>query len=218
MRKIKNRHRILLVALCIMFVLGLACPAFAAEVTPFPGHIYAGSITLMEDSFQLDEGKYFSYPFKPAGLEPAEADSCIVKYGSVVRRLTWAVYSGEAIDQSFFVGNPRLIDPTLPDNGEMFVLAISVATPKESYFACSPVFYVQYLEGTADTGFQVHFLAPQVALNIPSLMENVTSVAGSALGMVGDVAQTVSKNAILYLPIVIGLCGIGIALFRRLKQ
>lgn len=55
-------------------------------------------------------------------------------------------------------------------------------------------------------------------MTVTSLMTDVTSVFTSAIGMVGTVAETVVANPILYLPIVIGLCGIGIAFFNRLKQ
>lgn len=57
-----------------------------------------------------------------------------------------------------------------------------------------------------------------VAMTVESLMTDVTSVFTSAIGMVGTVAETVVANPILYLPIVIGLCGIGVAFFNRLKQ
>lgn len=57
-----------------------------------------------------------------------------------------------------------------------------------------------------------------VAMTVESLMTDVTSVFTSAIGMVGKVAETVVANPILYLPIVIGLCGIGVAFFNRLKQ
>lgn len=55
-------------------------------------------------------------------------------------------------------------------------------------------------------------------MTISSLMTDVTSVFTSAISMVGKVAETVVANPILYLPIVIGLCGIGVAFFNRLKQ
>lgn len=53
---------------------------------------------------------------------------------------------------------------------------------------------------------------------IETLMNDVASVFESAIDMVGTVAQTVVSNPILYLPIIIGLCGIGVAFFNRLKQ
>lgn len=56
------------------------------------------------------------------------------------------------------------------------------------------------------------------AMTVASLMSDVQSVFTSAIGMVGTVAETVTSNPILYLPIVIGLCGIGVAFFNRLKQ
>lgn len=56
------------------------------------------------------------------------------------------------------------------------------------------------------------------AMTVASLMSDVQSVFTSAIGMVGTVAETVVGNPILYLPIVIGLCGIGVAFFNRLKQ
>lgn len=55
-------------------------------------------------------------------------------------------------------------------------------------------------------------------MTVESLMTDVTSVFTSAIAMVGEVAETVVSNPILYLPIVIGLCGIGVAFFNRLKQ
>ena len=56
------------------------------------------------------------------------------------------------------------------------------------------------------------------AMTVASLMSDVQAVFTSSIGMVGTVAETVVGNPILYLPIVIGLCGIGVAFFNRLKQ
>ena len=55
-------------------------------------------------------------------------------------------------------------------------------------------------------------------MTVASLMSDVQAVFTSAIGMVSTVAETVTSNPILYLPIVIGLCGIGVAFFNRLKQ
>lgn len=55
-------------------------------------------------------------------------------------------------------------------------------------------------------------------MTVASLMTDVTTVFQKAIEMVGTVAETVASNPILYLPIVIGLCGIGVAFFNRLKQ
>lgn len=55
-------------------------------------------------------------------------------------------------------------------------------------------------------------------MTIASLMADVGDVFEAAIGMVGTVAETVTSNPILYLPIIIGLCGIGVAFFNRLKQ
>lgn len=56
----------------------------------------------------------------------------------------------------------------------------------------------------------------------PSFVENVTTdvstVFSGALGMVKKVAEVFTSNPILYLPIVIGLCGIGVAFYKRLRQ
>lgn len=53
---------------------------------------------------------------------------------------------------------------------------------------------------------------------IAGLMSDVGDVFESVIGMVGTVATTVVSHPILYLPITIGLCGIGVAMFNRLKQ
>lgn len=55
-------------------------------------------------------------------------------------------------------------------------------------------------------------------MTVSSLMADVATVFEKAIEMVGTVAETVVANPILYLPIVIGLCGIGVAFFNRLKQ
>lgn len=55
-------------------------------------------------------------------------------------------------------------------------------------------------------------------MTVSSLMADVSTVFSKAIEMVGTVAETVVSNPILYLPIVIGLCGIGVAFFNRLKQ
>ena len=49
-------------------------------------------------------------------------------------------------------------------------------------------------------------------------MSDVNTVFTKGMGMVGSVVETVVSYPILYLSIVIGLCGIGVALFNCLKQ
>lgn len=56
------------------------------------------------------------------------------------------------------------------------------------------------------------------SFTIGTLMSDVSDVFESAIGMVGTVATTVVSHPILYLPIIIGLCGIGVAFFNSLKQ
>lgn len=56
------------------------------------------------------------------------------------------------------------------------------------------------------------------AFTFVTLMENVGTVFEAGIGMVGTVAQTVVTNPILLAPIVIGLAGIGIGFFNRLKH
>ena len=56
------------------------------------------------------------------------------------------------------------------------------------------------------------------AMTVTSLMADVSTVFAKAIEMVGTVATTVVSHPILYLPIVIGLCGIGVAFFNRMKQ
>ena len=56
------------------------------------------------------------------------------------------------------------------------------------------------------------------AFTFATLMENVSSVFEAGIGMVGTVAETVVTNPILLAPIVIGLAGIGIGFFNRLKH
>ena len=51
-----------------------------------------------------------------------------------------------------------------------------------------------------------------------SLMTEVGTVFTKAIEMVGTVAETVTSTPILLLPVIIGLCGIGIGFFNRLKQ
>ena len=53
---------------------------------------------------------------------------------------------------------------------------------------------------------------------ITSLMTDVATVASKALEMVGTVATTVVSNPILYLPVIVGLSGIGIGFFNRLRH
>ena len=53
---------------------------------------------------------------------------------------------------------------------------------------------------------------------VATLMGDVSTVFAKAIEMVSTVAETVVSNPILYLPIIVGLCGIGIGFFNRLKQ
>lgn len=50
------------------------------------------------------------------------------------------------------------------------------------------------------------------------IIDDVSTVFDAFIGMVGTVADVFTSYPILYLPIVIGLCGIGIAFYRRFKQ
>lgn len=55
-------------------------------------------------------------------------------------------------------------------------------------------------------------------VTIGSIMESVGEVFEAAIGMVGTVASTVVSHPILFLGTIIGLCGIGVAFFNRLKR
>jgi hypothetical protein len=99
-----------------------------------------------------------------------------------------------------------------------FFLLIDTYCPSDSRLYIGPPILGPLYHGDKTS---IH-VAVSVAYNEPmttgSLMDDTTTVFGSAISMVGTVVKTVSSNPILYLPIAIGLCGIGVGLFRRLKQ
>ena len=215
-RKTRCR-RFLAVALCVLFVTCLACPAFAAgELYPMPGYVFAVSHTFPESSFVQDGNNYKVPAFTPS-YKLEHDNSCVVTFCGQSIRLAWSGYSSEVYEMLYCIGNTSLIDASMPDTGHGFFLALYPGHKDQCFFVCTADFYRDYIEGTGDAGFTISFSVPE-RLTVPSLMDNIKSVFTSSLGMVGTAASTVAKQPILYLPIVIGLCGIGIAFYRRLKQ
>ena len=55
-------------------------------------------------------------------------------------------------------------------------------------------------------------------MTMSALMKDVNTIFTYALDMVDNVADKIVESPILLLPVIIGLCGIGIGFFNRLKQ
>lgn len=111
-----------------------------------------------------------------------------------------------ADSDSLYYGNIALADASATDTGEDFLLVLSLTD--------SAIFLLLPYE--ADS--VIVSIQPCESLTVATLMDDVGSVFTSGIAMVVKVVEAVTINPILYLPIVIGLCGIGIAFFKRMKQ
>jgi hypothetical protein len=198
----------------------MATPAFAAgNVVNTDGFIFVGTQTLYEENFTYD-GTYYSCNFYPDGFKAnQDGDTCVVTIGSETFTSHFLGYRGSADDLTklgYLVGNPALLGEGHEDNGEPFVFLLNSTDKNKCLFVCTSEIYAEQVSGTGSVGISIVLSAP--VRYVPTIMEQVTSVFNSGIGMVGSVAGVVVGNPILFLPIVIGLCGIGVAFFNRLKQ
>lgn len=208
-------RRIFIIAVCAVVVLCMACPAFAAGTSSAADdYIFIGSQTFYEMSFTAS-GDTYSVTFKPDGMTKQEGDTCAVSFGELTYELSWWNYSGDLCSLASCIGNPALIDAGA-DNGLEFVFVLNYDDKNQCLFTCVSSFYNAYIYGTGDSGFTLSFSVPKS--EFAPLMDDVSTVFTASIGMVGRVAEVFTSYPILYLPIVIGLCGIGVAFFNRIKQ
>ena len=216
MKRRKSLLRSLVVSMCCVLVMGMACPAFAADdPNPIDG-VFVGNQTLFESAFTFADGKYTA-EFQSDGFKiTKEGSECYVTFGSETVVLHWWLYSGDLYTRAYCIGNPFLLDGELNDSGDAFVLCLNPSDSSKCLFVCTPSFYADNISGTIDRGFLMSFSVSKSLA--ASLLDDTSTVFGSAIGMVGTVANTFASYPILYLPIVIGLCGIGVAFFKRMRQ
>lgn len=216
MKRRKPLLRCMVVAVCCVLIMSMACPAFAVtQYSPVNG-IFVGDQTLYESDFALVNGKY-SVTFQSDGLKSTKDGlDCYVTFGGETIVLQWYAYSGELYSFAFVIGNPAMLEAGLADNGHPFVFVLDRNDSSNCLFACTPEFYAENISGTLDRGFCISFSLPERLA--ASLMNDTATVFGSAISMVGSVASTFASYPILYLPIVIGLCGIGVAFYKRMRQ
>lgn len=214
-------RRIALIALCVVFVLCLACPVMAAgPPVPVDGYIYAGSHTFLESQFVADGDFWKVSSFTPSGFSKELVDTCAVSFGGDYVTLEWWSYDTDELVRLYCIGNPHFLDSALVDNGEKFLFAMNSRNKSQSFFVCNDDFYSDYVEFSGDSGFTISFAVPDATENfsLKGLMGSIGDIFSPALRMAGEVANTVISKPILYLPIIIGLCGIGVAFYRRLRQ
>ena len=218
---------------CIVSIVCLACPAFAAEdPAPLDGFIYVGSFSFASSDFSLSNGVYSSSGFSASGLSRQDADVCAVSFADQLITLDWYSFTAPDGVEMAGIGNLALYDAQFSDNGYGFGLVLCKTDKSRNTLTCTSGFYDEYVSSSGSNYFTISFAVPEVMPDpddptSPSppdkgitkgLFSDVTSVFNSAMNMVGSIATTVISHPILYLPIVIGLCGIGVAFFNRLKQ
>ena len=230
MKKHKLIGRMFLLLSCLVLVVCSALPAFAAESpTPLDGYIYVGSFSFSNSDFTLDNEVYSTAGFSASGLSRQEADVCAVSFCGEVLNLDWFSFTSPDGAELAGIGNLHLYDPDLTDNGYGFSIVLCKSDKTRNTFSCTSGFYDEYVCSTDDTPFNISFAVPEptddpVAPDVPhkhftkSILSDVSTIFNSAINMVGTVATTVVSHPILYLPIIVGLCGIGVAFFNRLKQ
>ena len=212
-------RRFFIAFICIALVFALTVPAFAAgEVSSVPGYIYMFGHTFSVDDFVFDGEKYVIQNFRPSGVSLAEADICLVSFGDDHFELPWMHYSSDVYSNLYFIGNISLLDSSEQDNGYGFLFGLNWAEKSKCFFIFTASFYNTHFISNGASEFTISFSVPEVDSTVSSIMDGSTTVFQSAMSMVGSVASAIFCSPILYLPIVIGLCGLGISFFRRLKQ
>lgn len=225
----KRVRRICAALMCCMLVVFVTCPVvFAAEQAPDLCYVWqfnAGNAVYRE----LEHGNYYFLFFSPDFDDDTFVNTNYfdVALGSSAYYETCEfMFDGT---EAFGFGNFFMADPSYYDNGADFlcgvyedssgvwrgILAIetecfiNLTSQSQSFaFICTPC-----VPPTSATVYRTPFT--RYAVNI---MDDTSTVFNSAIRMVGTVAGVFTSYPILYLPIVIGLCGIGIAFYKRMKQ
>ena len=214
----KNLYRrFLVLVLCAFFVFCLACPAFAAGDGELDfQYVFSKDFTLA-DLVAVDGTKWYCLPFDVSAVaDKVSADYVVFSIDGNDYRCSFMTFSRGLTYH--YIGTPAEIFGVYDGSDFPFCLAMCQDDPTLS----SLYLHSDLIRSLNHGNPSVVHIAISVAYNDPmttgSLMEDTTSVFGSAISMVGSVARTVTSNPILFLPIVISLCGIGVAFFRRLKQ
>ena len=210
-------NRVLILAVCSALVFCLACPAFAAEGPELDyQYVFSMEFTFADIQSVGSSGWRF-IPFDVSSIaDKVYADYVIFSLDDYEYRCKFMVENRGSTYH--YIGSPYAVMGFGDEGSYPFCLLIDETNPGNSR-----LYFTQPLINSLFHGdtVSVH-VALSVAYDEPmttsSLVNDTTTVFGSAIGMVGSVVSTVASNPILYLPIVIGLCGIGVAFFRRLKQ
>ena len=210
-------RRISILAFCVVFVFCLACPAFAVDVLDLEYQYVFSEDFTFADIERYGSTDWYSIPFDVSSVaDKVNADYVIFSIDNYEYKCKFKVISKGR--DYHYIGNPSVVFGEDDGTEFPFFLLIDTHRPSDSRLYIGPPILGPLYHGDKTS---IH-VAVSVAYNDPmtigSLMDDTTTVFGSAIGMVGTVVKTVVSNPILYLPIVIGLCGIGVGFFRRLKQ
>ena len=237
--------RFFVIVLCAMLVFTLACPAFASfEGTPTDEFV-AISEGSGSEVFEFAIWQDLSYVLYVSGstwpslesfadcLDSAEEWSFSIERSSFTS--SPCLYSNIGglcgnSDTVYILGNPTLYsseyDAPAFDNLPFAVVVFNDLPKPKSYLFLERSFFEDEVscdeDGNPypDEGYYIKWsVSPLKDRHFTADVVNDTgNVFTAAIGMVGTVASTVASYPILFLPIVIGLCGIGVAFFRRIKQ
>lgn len=241
--KTKIVKRISILFICVALVCAMACPAFASGVNDVFSFETSFRHTELDDTIPRAPG-YDCFKLDLSGsIEFGFGDKVTVKFGSF--SWTTSVYSLRDCvhlgDTMYYVGNPDIFhdcpDVELASDTDLpFALVVSENySDPNGYFGdestefcglffvsediCSAVFRSISSDEYADLACSPYPRSTgSEDMTAKTVMNETKSVFSGAIGMVAKIAEVFTSYPILYLPIVIGLCAIGIVFFKRMKQ
>jgi hypothetical protein len=198
-------------------VFWLACPAFAVDVFDLEYQYVFSEDFTFADIERYGTTDWYSIPFDVSSVaDKVNADYVIFSIDNYEYKCKFKVISKGR--DYHYIGNPSVVFGEDDGTEFPFFLLIDTYRPSDSRLYIGPSILGPLYHGDKTSIHVAVSVAYNEPMTIGSLMDDTTTVSGSAFSMVGTVVKTVASNPILYLPIVIGLCGIGAGFFRRLKQ
>lgn len=215
MCKFKFR-RLISPLLCIVLILGLSVPAFAASDDLGFQYVFEQDFTFSGFT-AVKDATWYKIPLDVvATAEQVKADH--VKF-SIDGYSYLSTFKTATRSNTFhYIGNAYTFYGVGTATDDPYLLIICPSDPSQNaLYLRSDLFGPLF----AGDNSKVH-VAVSVAYNdlfaTGDFLDNVTAVFASAMGMVATVARTVISQPILLAPLVIGLAGIAIVFYRRLKN
>lgn len=212
-RKIR---RTLSVTLCVLLLCSFTVPAFAASDDLGFQYVFEQDFTFSDFTAAGVSGWYKIPLNVAASAEQIKADH--VKFSIDGYSYSTTFKTATRANTFHYIGNGYAFYGFGTATDDPYFLTICPSDPSQNaLYLRSDLFSPLF----AGDNSKVH-VAVSVAYNdlfaTGDFLDNVTTVFASAMGMVATAARTVISHPILLAPLVIGLAGIAIVFYRRLKN